>query len=171
MDFSLEIGDAAAWTGCVVALLSLAWHVANEMRARAAGRQSRLKARVSMTSDNHAFIEWRAADIGEHTTAKLGVRVRAPSKAALVPATVTGPMDDLRHCAWGEPSSGLLLDLLKADDHLWCRTYVVGLEASDTPFVLDVVLMDGSTGKPLLKRRKWHMRASRPAIKLEPRRH
>ncbi|MBK1969431.1 hypothetical protein JIX59_08795 [Brevundimonas diminuta] len=167
----MELGDAAAWTGCVVALLSFGWHVTNEARARAAGRQSRLKARVTMASDDRAFIEWRAADIGEHTTAKLRIKVRSPSGAALVQATVTGPLDDLRYYAWGEPSRGLLLDLLHADDHLWCRTYVVGLEANDTPFVLDVVMMDGSTGKPLLKRRKWPMRASRPAIKLEPRRH
>jgi len=167
----MEVGDAAAWTGCGVALLSFGWHVLNEIRARAAGRQAMLKAHVTMADQERAFIEWQGSDIGSHTTARLRIKVRSPKSATLAQATVVGPMEDLRFEAWAFPTRTVTLDLHKATDHLWCRTYVQGLETSDTPFVLDVVMMDGSSGKPLLKRRKWHMRASRPAIKLEPRRH
>lgn len=167
----MEIGDAAAWIGCAVATLSLAWHVANELRASAAGKRSLLQADVTVADNSRAFIEWRSTGIGDHTTAALRVKVRAPAKAQLIRATVTGPMDDLRFIQWGAPGRTLDLGLSKETDHLWGRIYVTGLETSETPFMLEVVLFDGGSGKPIMRRRKWGMQASRPGIKLEARHH
>jgi hypothetical protein len=49
--------------------------------------------------------------------------------------------------------------------------YVVGLPTVETPFALDVAMLDASTGTPVARRRRWSMMASRPGIFLEAKRH
>lgn len=167
----IEVGDLAAWAGFFVAALSLAWHVRNELTARAAGRKALLRAEVSMASNDRVFVKWMAEDVGSHTPVRLSIRLRGPKDAAMVHASVTGPLDDLQSITFGPSTRLIEINLVRDAGRLWGRMYVMGLPTAETPFSLDVSMLDVSTGTPVLKRRRWSMMASRPGMFLEASRH